>query len=60
MDIEIFEKNICYIVVSHQSRLLKRADKILVLENGKVSNFGNSNEIIDKLQKYKCKLVRED
>mgnify|MGYP005779441963 CR=1 FL=1 len=57
---EIFEKNICYIVVSHQSRLLKRADKILVLENGKVSNFGNSNEIIDKLQKYKCKLVRED
>ena len=57
---EIFEKKICYIVVSHQSRLLKRADKILVLENGKVSNFGNSNEIIDKLQKYKCKLVRED
>ncbi len=57
---DLFEKNICYIVVSHQTQLLKRADKILVLDDGKISAYGDSKDIISHLQSYQCKRVGED
>lgn len=57
---DMFEKNVCYIVVSHQTRLLKRADKILVLENGAVFAYGDSKEIINNLQSYQCRRVGEE
>ncbi len=56
----IFEKGICYIVVSHQTRLLERADKILVLDKGKIKNYGISAEVIKHLSSYQCKRVSED
>lgn len=56
----IFEKNKCYIVVSHQTKLLERADKILVLNNGKVQNFGNADEIIKSLSDFQCRRVTEE
>ena len=56
----IFEKGICYIVVSHQTRLLERADKILVLDKGKIKNYGISAEVIKRLSSYQCKRVSED
>ena len=57
---DLFEKNISYIVVSHQTQLLKRADKILVLDDGKISAYGDSKDIISHLQSYQCKRVGED
>lgn len=56
----IFEKGICYIVVSHQTRLLERADKILVLDKGKIKHYGISAEVIKHLSSYQCKRVSED
>ncbi len=55
----IFEKNICYIVVSHQTRLLERANKVLVLEKGKVKMYGDSSKIIKNLSSYQCKRITE-
>ena len=37
------------ITVSHRANLLQLADKILVLMDGRVTNFGNAHEVIDSM-----------
>lgn len=37
------------IIISHQERILKIADSIVLLENGKISDQGKADEILDKV-----------
>lgn len=56
----LFEKGKCYIVVSHQSRLLERADKILLLTNGRVADYGDSPKVMKNMTNMTCARVKED
>ncbi len=53
----LFVKGKSYIVVSHQQRLLERADKILVLEKGKVKDYGKSKDVLKRLNNLTCSRV---
>ena len=53
----IFEKNKTYLVVSHQEKLLKKADKILIMKNGKIEKFGNAKTILKCLNSIQCKRI---
>ena len=37
------------LIISHQERILNIADKIILLDNGKISSIGNKDEILPKL-----------
>lgn len=50
----IFEKDKCYIVVSHQTRLLQQADEILVLNKGQILTSGASAEVLKNMEKLTC------
>lgn len=50
----IFNDKKCYIVVSHQEKLLNLADNIVVLNNGKIDCDGASKKVLKKLN-LKCK-----
>ena len=50
----LFDKNKCNIVVSHQEKLLKNADKILVLKNGEIEHFEKSKDVLKKINKITC------
>ncbi|MBE7076607.1 MAG: ATP-binding cassette domain-containing protein [Clostridiales bacterium] len=52
----IFDKEKCNIVVSHQEKLLKTADKILVLNHGKIEKFGSAKQVLKNLGK-KCSMM---
>ena len=56
---KIFEKNKSYIVVSHQTKFLSSADKIVVMENGKVVQYGPAKDILKNLKRITCKKVEE-
>lgn len=56
---KIFEKNKSYIVVSHQTKFLSSADKIVVMENGKIKEYGLAKEILKNLNRISCKKVEE-
>ena len=62
--IEIFEEmsNIIKgttLIISHQERILNIADKVILLENGKITNVGNSKEIIENMNiKRECVKVK--
>lgn len=47
------------IVITHNKDLMRRADKLVVLNNGKVECIGNNNDLIKKNKVYK-QLVTED
>lgn len=51
---EFFKKGETYIVVSHQEKLLKSSDKLLVLENGEIVSFGATKSTLSKVKKYTC------
>lgn len=44
------EKNPLFVIVSHQEKLLKIADRIIVLEAGEVVKDGSANEILSEVQ----------
>ena len=50
----LFNKEKCNIVVSHQEKLLTKADEILVLQNGKVAHFGKAKDILKKIKSLSC------
>lgn len=52
----LFEQKRTYIVVSHQEKLLKKADKILVMKNGEIDAYEESKKMINKLPKT-CKKI---
>lgn len=61
--IEIFEKlskeiKGSTIIISHQERILKIADEIILMKAGKIEKIGNSTEILEReiLNKECCKL----
>lgn len=45
----LFEENKSYIVVSHQEKLLNRAHKILVLNNGKIERYDTAKKVLKTL-----------
>ncbi len=49
------------LVISHQERILELADEIILLENGKISKSGTSNEMLSELLKNTkcCKKVNQ-
>ncbi|MBQ8615094.1 MAG: ATP-binding cassette domain-containing protein [Clostridia bacterium] len=47
----LFNQNKTYVVVSHQEKLLSRADKILVMQNGEILKYDDSKKIIKNLPK---------
>lgn len=53
----VFEKNKSYIVVSHQTRLLERADEIIVMSKGKISDAGKSQELLKNMVKLTCNKI---
>ncbi len=50
----LFDKNKSYIIVSHQEKILSKADKIIVINDGKIVESGNSKSILTKLNKGVC------
>ena len=55
----VFEKNKSYIVVSHQTRLIERADEIIVMNKGKISDAGTSQEVLKNMGKLTCNKIEE-
>lgn len=47
----LFDNDKSYIIVSHQEKLLKHADKILVMKNGKVLCYDETKVVMKKLPK---------
>ena len=52
---QLFEAEKSYIVVSHQERVLERADKILVLNQGQITHFGDSKTVLKQIGSSVCK-----
>jgi len=50
----IFDKNKCNIVVSHQEKLLNVADKILLLENGRIKAFDTAKKVLKNYKNKVC------
>ena len=49
------EKKECLILISHQEKIINMADKIMVIEEGKVKNYGTRDEVLSTLfQQEKC------
>ena len=63
--IEIFEEmsNIIKgttLIISHQERILNIADKVILLENGKIASIGKSTEIIENMNiKRECRKIKK-
>lgn len=55
----LFEDGKSYIVVSHQERVLERADKILVLEHGKISEYDDAKQVMKRIGSKICKRTME-
>ncbi|MBR1988013.1 MAG: ATP-binding cassette domain-containing protein [Clostridia bacterium] len=53
----LFDKKKSYIIVSHQEKILLKADKIIVINNGKIVESGASKDIVKKLNKDVCKRI---
>lgn len=52
--VNIFEtKTGSNIIVSHQKRLIEKADRILLLNSGEIEAFGKANEMLDKISENK-------
>ena len=50
----LFEKEKTYIVVTHQEKVLSKADYILQLKQGKIENYGKAKQVIKKLGGVSC------
>ena len=48
------KNNSITIIISHQERIISSADKVIILENGKVSDYGYKNDLIDKIKSTSC------
>ena len=43
------EKKECLILISHQERIIRMADKIMVIEDGEVKRYGSREEVLPTL-----------
>lgn len=48
------------IIISHQNRILEVADKIILLNAGKIVKIGKPKDIIPLITKEKCSILTED
>lgn len=55
--INLFDNKKCNIIVSHQKKLLENANKILVLNNGNIEQFGSSKTVLKKLNVLTCNMM---
>ena len=55
---DVFERGKSYIVVSHQTRLLSRADEIVVLSKGKIEYAGKSQDVLKNMQNTSCMKIK--
>ena len=55
----LFEKGTTNIIVSHQEKLLKNADEIIVLKQGELECCGKSKDILKSLDKKQCGRIAE-
>ena len=46
------------LIISHQERILKIADKVILMKNGKIEKIAESNEILEETSQGKkcCKI----
>ena len=56
--IDLFDKSKCNIIVSHQQKVLETADKIMVLNQGKIEMFGDKLQVLKKLNLSKCSKLK--
>lgn len=56
----LFSKDKSYIVVSHQEKLLNRADKIMVMENGKIKTYDSAKKVLKTLNNRTCSRINGD
>ena len=54
----LFKKDRTYIVVSHQEKLLKNADKILVMKDGKIDNYDIAKNVLKSLNPNSCRKLK--
>ena len=50
----LLTKGRSYIIVSHQEKLLKNADKIMVLSDGKIEKFDDAKKVLKSLNPNSC------
>ena len=50
----IFEKGKSFVVVSHQEKLLKKSDRLMVLSNGKILSYGATKSTLSKVGNSSC------
>ena len=55
---EIFSLDLCYIVVSHQERLLSKANEIVVMDKGHIVRSGKPSEVLKSLTNNRCGRAR--
>ncbi len=55
---DLLDKNKCYIIVSHQEKFLKNADKILLLKDGRVEMFDSSSKVLKKMKPNVCSKIQ--
>ena len=59
--INLFKENkSTNLIISHQNRIIDIADKIILLNAGKVIAVGTKEEVIPFIAKQKCDRLRED
>ncbi len=55
----VFEADKSYIVVSHQTRLLERADQIVLMSHGEITASGESKKMLKQMGKLACAKIEE-
>lgn len=54
LDIGFLTKDKTVIMIAHKLNTVKEANKIIVFDNGKISQIGNHEELINQEGIYKC------
>ncbi len=58
--IKIFkEQNSTSIIISHQSKIIDIADRVILLKNGKVEHIGTKEQVMPLIEQQKCKKLKE-
>ena len=58
--IKIFkEQNTTNIIISHQSKIIDIADRVILLKNGKVEHIGTKEQVMPLIEQQKCKKLKE-
>ncbi|MDD2432397.1 MAG: ATP-binding cassette domain-containing protein [Clostridia bacterium] len=43
------KKEVCTVIISHQERILKLADEVIILDEGKIQEKGNKEDLLEKI-----------